>query len=70
MKSGRNVYAYARTARADGTESIVVSAPMYIHENREQITPNFIGIAQLMSIAELVKSKSNVFFQLRFFPFT
>ena len=52
---GRNVYAYARTARADGTESIVVSAPLHLSEKRNKIVPNFIGLAQLMQMAELVK---------------
>ena len=50
------MYSYARSRRADGTESIVISAPLHLVEKQNQITPNFIGIAQLMTIAELVKS--------------
>ena len=54
--SGKNVYAFGRAARADGTESIVVSAPLYIKEKRNSLIPNLIGISQLMALADLVRS--------------
>jgi hypothetical protein len=55
LKAGRNVYAFARSQRADGTESIVVSAPVYVVSNNKHV-PNFLGIAQLFVLADLAKS--------------
>ena len=56
LKTGRNVYAYARSQRADGTESIVVSAPLYAQFNNK-LMPNFLGIAQLFQMADLAKNQ-------------
>ena len=67
--SGKNVYAFGRAARADGTESIVVSAPLYIKEKRNSLVPNLVGISQLMALAELVRSiflTCKNFFKLNF----
>ena len=55
-KIGKNVYAYGRAYRTDGTESIVVSAPLYFMENNVQV-PNLGGIAKLFIMADLVRSK-------------
>jgi hypothetical protein len=59
--AGRNVYAFARGQRADGTESIVVSAPIYVRVRNETTKTtkkefNLIGISQLFLLAELAKS--------------
>jgi hypothetical protein len=35
----------------------VVTAPLHLTEKRNKITPNFIGLAQLMVLAHLVKEK-------------
>lgn len=55
-KEGKNVYAFGRAYRTDGTESIVVSAPLYIVENHVKV-PNFGGISELFILADLVRSK-------------
>jgi hypothetical protein len=50
------VYAYARAQRADGTESIVVSAPLYTSLNDKKHL-NLIGLSEMFIVAELVKSR-------------
>lgn len=57
-RKGRNLYALSRAQRADGTESIVITAPLYVSTNKkEKQTPNLMGISMLLVIAEISKSK-------------
>lgn len=57
-KKGKNLYAFGRAQRADGTESIVISAPLYLeNKNNHKLTPNLAGISELFMMAELAKSK-------------
>lgn len=51
------MYALSRAQRADGTESIVITAPLYLFNKKEkEEIPNLVGIAKLMMMAELSKS--------------
>ena len=58
---GRNVYAFGRAQRADNTESIVITAPLYVLDGSYVPTPNFIGISQLFVMADLTRSNSFIF---------
>ena len=49
------MYAFARACRTDGTESIIVSAPLYINKPNGKV-PNLLGIAELFVMAELDRS--------------
>lgn len=53
---GKNVYAFGTAKRADGSESIVVTAPMYLAKGKNKQAPNLVGISQLFVIANLVRS--------------
>ncbi len=57
IKTGKNIYAFGRAYRTDGTESIVVSAPLYIENDQYNKVPNLVGISQLFIIADLARSK-------------
>lgn len=59
LKSGKNAYAFGRAQRADGTESIVISAPIYLSGKKNKKIPNLFGISQLFILADLAKSKQN-----------
>ncbi len=61
---GKNFYGFGRSIRADGTESIVISAPLYLQNNVKK--PNILGISNMMVIAYLAKRKEtkNLFFYL------
>jgi hypothetical protein len=48
------VYAFSRSRRTDSTESIVISAPLYISENDGEI-PNLGGISKLLFLADCAK---------------
>ena len=54
MYKGKNVYAFSRSRRTDSTESIVISAPLYISENDGEI-PNLGGISKLLFLADCAK---------------
>lgn len=56
IKSGTNAYAFGRAQRADGSESIVISAPIYLAGKKNKKIPNLLGISQLFILADLVKS--------------
>lgn len=62
IKSGTNAYAFGRAQRADGSESIVISAPIYLAGKRNKKIPNLLGISQLFILADLAKSNWKIFF--------
>lgn len=57
---GKNVYAFGTAKRADGSESIVVTAPMYLTKGKNKQAPNLVGISQLFVLANLVRSKFQI----------
>ncbi|CAF0726519.1 unnamed protein product [Brachionus calyciflorus] len=57
VKTGKNVYGFGRAQRADGTESIVVSAPLFLTGKKNKQTPNLFGVAQLFILADLAKNR-------------
>ncbi|RNA00772.1 glycosylphosphatidylinositol anchor attachment 1 isoform X1 [Brachionus plicatilis] len=57
IRSGKNVYAFGRAQRADGTESIVISAPIYLTGKKNKKIPNLFGISQLFILANLAKNR-------------
>ncbi len=67
VKKGRNVYAFGRAQRADNTESIVITAPLYVLDSSYVPTPNFVGVSQLFVMADLTKSNFIIVFFLNIF---
>ena len=62
ISKGTNVYAFARARRTDGTESVVISAPIFISgKNGEQIA-NSGGLAELIFLANIAKCLYICFF--------